>query len=207
MSDEQTRFPYKFGRVLIESERVITPTLPGVTLQLGGGQVEMLRNIVYYLGLRNTFVSEYFDIDYEAPDDDDWETITTLVADLEYKLMGSENVPWGFNERIVGQTIETDATVGTNILYSTTVPANEVWVIDYANALNVNTACSLVYIILYGSGVKVVVEQSTTLAAGQYLRGEPKSTLQEGDKLEFQFFGCTAGDDLHCRWWGYKMVV
>ena len=207
MDEEQASLKYHYDRILIESSRIITPTLPGCTLVLNGAQVEMLRNCVHYLDRRSTFVSEYGAVTYETPDDDDWDEIRAQVADIEEKLMGNENVPWGFNERIVGQVIDTSATAGTNILNSTTVPAGEMWVIDYTNALNVNTACSLVYIILYGGGIKVIVEQSTTLAAGQYLKGVPKSTLQEGDNIEFQFFGCTAGDDLHCRWWGYKMVV
>jgi len=114
---------------------------------------------------------------------------------------------WGFTERLVGQVIDTNASAGTNNLTTPTIPDDEVWVFNYLNMLNVNTAPSLVYMMLWGGGVKVVCVQSSTLLAGQYLTGKPGCVLVAGDKIEFQFYGCNAGDDLHCRWWGYKMKV
>ena len=207
MSDEQTRFPYKFGRVLIESERVITPTLPGVTLQLSGGQVEMLRNIVYHLGSRNTFVSEYFDIDYEAPDDDDWETITTLVADLEYKLMGNENVPWGFNDGYVQRVQELDAVVN-DYLESSTVPAYKVYVVQSVTAKNLTNDFTLLQVfVMYGAVFgPTLIYQSAPVANTPYT-WNGSIALMEGMFLRAYYNGNTVGDDLDLSVCGYKMVV
>ncbi len=114
---------------------------------------------------------------------------------------------WGFTARISGQVVDADADAGTNVLQSDIVPAGEIWVIDYVNALNVQTAPSLVLISLFGGGIKVIIVQSNALPAGVYLTGAPKTVLQVNDRIEYYFSGCTAGDDLHCRWWGYKMAV
>ena len=97
MDEEQGWLKYRYDRILIESSRIITPTLPGCTVVLNGAQVEMLRNCAHYLDRRSTFVSEYGDLTYETPDNDDWDDIRAQVADLEEKLMGDVNVPFGLS--------------------------------------------------------------------------------------------------------------
>ena len=207
MSEEQTRFPYKFGRVLIESGRVITPTLPSVTLQLNGGQVEMLRNIVYHLGSRNTFVYEYYDIDYETPDDDDWETITTLVADLEYKLMGNENILWGYNNTY-GQ-IETDTVTvaGTNILTFDVVPAGEIRKLTgcsgYCSTVNPENVSLRPEV----DGVEIRVWFQRTVVAWELYTELLDVTQKANDALLMYFYNCEIGDTIVGTVWGYGMVV
>jgi len=207
VSDEQTRFPYKFGRVLIESERVITPTLPGVTLQLSGGQVEMLRNIVCYLGYRNAFVSEYFDIDYEAPDDDDWETITTLVADLEYKLMGNENVIWGYNDRYAENEENANCDAGVNVLTFSTVPVGEVWRITAMTWVNVTSACDIIGVTVFDGTTAFTVDTEPAPVANGYKTIRTDVILKAGDRIKVSFYGCTVLDDIYSTIVGYKMKV
>lgn len=82
------RKEYYEPRVLIETERVLTPQFDELWVCLDGSQVEMLRNLTQYLHRRSTFAEAYDAFGYFAPDNDDWDTIQAIVADLEEKLMG-----------------------------------------------------------------------------------------------------------------------
>ena len=53
-----------------------------------GAQLEMLRNLTQYLHRRSTFVAETHEGYYLAADNDDWDSIQAVVAELEETLMG-----------------------------------------------------------------------------------------------------------------------
>lgn len=105
MSETRHRERYADTRVLIEKKYVLNPTFPNVTLTLGGGQVEMLRNLTQYLSVRSTFVDEYKVGYYFGPTDSDWDSVGAIVADLEDMLMSGDSVARGC--RVLRRSVQT----------------------------------------------------------------------------------------------------
>ena len=83
---------YYDKRVLIDVDRVLTPQYDDALLCITGAQLEMLRNLTQYLHRRSTFVSEYDVSTYLIADNDDWDDISDIVADLENTIMGCEEL-------------------------------------------------------------------------------------------------------------------
>ena len=207
MDEEQGWLKYHYDRVLIESARIITPTLPGCTLVLNGAQVEMLRNCVHYLDRRSTFVSEYGDLTYETPDDDGWDDIRAQVADLEELLMGNENVPFGVNDRWAESASNLSAVAGTNTLESAAVPAGTLYVLQALTGLNANNICSMRFRVKSASiacTLTTFINQAAGVVAANDYTG---IVLAEGDQAQVVFDSCTLNDDLYLVVWGYKMKV
>ncbi|GAH00705.1 unnamed protein product, partial [marine sediment metagenome] len=55
-------------------------------------QLELLRNLTQYLHRRSSFADEYHTDYYLCADNDDWDVIEAIVADLEETLMGCEEI-------------------------------------------------------------------------------------------------------------------
>lgn len=89
MSENWRRKGYYTPRVLIETERVLASPFPDAIICLTGAQVEMLRNLTQYLHRRSTFAQDYKKNHYLAPNNADWVTISSIVADLEESLMST----------------------------------------------------------------------------------------------------------------------
>lgn len=89
MTDDWRRKRYYEPRVLIETERILAPQFPDAIVCLSGAQVEMLRNLTAYLHRRSTWAEGYEETYYLAPDNEDWVTIQSLVAELEGQLMST----------------------------------------------------------------------------------------------------------------------
>jgi hypothetical protein len=79
---------YYDKRILIGIANVLECTFPDSLLCLSGGELVLLRTLLDYADRRSTWVSEYRDTDYVAPDDDEWDAIQDFVSGLEEKLMG-----------------------------------------------------------------------------------------------------------------------
>ncbi len=90
MAEEWRRKAYYRPRVLISTDDVLNPTFPDTIICISGAQVEMLRNLTQYLHRRSTFSQDNQDDYYLAPTNDDWDTISSIVADLENVLMGCD---------------------------------------------------------------------------------------------------------------------
>jgi len=90
MSETWRRKPYYRPRVLIDAARVLDPQFDDVLVCITGAQLEMLRNLTQYLHRRSSFASENHDGYYLVADNDDWDSIQAIVADLEETLMGCE---------------------------------------------------------------------------------------------------------------------
>ena len=90
MSETWRRKTYYKPRVLISTERVLDPQFEDALLCITGAQLEMLRNLTQYLHRRSSFVSSNHDGYYLVADNDDWDDIQAIVADLEETLMGCE---------------------------------------------------------------------------------------------------------------------
>jgi len=83
---------YYDKRVLIDTERVLSPQFASTLVCLSGAELELLRNLMQYLHRRSTFAQGY-EIDYYlAPTNQDWDTIRGVVAGLEEKLMGCDEI-------------------------------------------------------------------------------------------------------------------
>jgi len=88
---ESWRIKKYYGpRVLIETERILNPEFSDTIICITGAQVEMLRNLTQYLHRRSTFSQDNQKDYYLAPNNDDWNTISYVVADLEETLMGCD---------------------------------------------------------------------------------------------------------------------
>lgn len=92
MVESWRRKTYYRHRVLISTERVLDPQSEDALLCITGAQLEMLRNLTQYLKRRSTFSQSETEAGYLAPDSDDWDDIQAIVADLEEKLMGCEEL-------------------------------------------------------------------------------------------------------------------
>ena len=207
VDEEQGWLKYHYDRILIESSRIITPTLPGCTVVLNGAQVEMLRNAVHYLDRRSTFVSEYGALTYETPDDDDWDAIRAVVADLEEKLMGDLNVPWGFFESYLEARQTLDGVAGTTVLTFSTVPANEIWKVTQWISTDSNSTPVVHILRVVRSTIQYSQSAVNPASIGDWVGELVDITMIEGDYLQVAFAGTSLNDDCYAFVGGYKMVV
>jgi len=93
VSDESwRRKTYYTPRVLITTDDVLDCPFPDTLLCLTGAELQLLRNMTQYLHRRSTFASEYHDGYYLAPSNEEWNVLDRIVAELEDKLMGCEEL-------------------------------------------------------------------------------------------------------------------
>jgi len=207
MSEEEQQFGYVYDRILIESSRVASSDFPDILVWLTGQDLEILRNIVSYATRRTTFVNEYHDSYYKVADDTDWAIIESIVAELEYKLMGNGNVPFGFND--VYQEAEFDDDVGspTTELTFSLVPEGEVWVITQWVAVNEDTRTT---------NNMLRVETPTAVfncaarhpdVANHKVGTSVHVVIDFGQRVQVVFEGCSMGDVVRAWISGYKMMV
>ena len=90
MSELWRKKTYYKPRITIETDRVLDSSVKDSLICLTGAEIEMLRNIVHHLERRSTFVSEYQQAYYLCPDNDEWDAISAIVAQLQEKLMGCD---------------------------------------------------------------------------------------------------------------------
>ena len=207
MSEEQQNLPYRYDRILIESDDILTPSFAGSTVVLSGAQIELLRNVVHYLDRRSTFVEEYNTLNYTTPDNDNWDDISQIVANLEEKLMGDLNVPWGFNERLTDVVFSTTMPAGDSSLNHTAVPAGEVWVVQYATVYTVSASCVRVVTTAIGSDGICPLAVNTPILTSTYYPTSLELSLSEGDLIYSRFYTMTLNDTAYSYLWGYKMKV
>lgn len=97
MEETWRRKKYYMPRVLIDVARVLSPQSDDSLLCITGAQLEMLRNLTQYLHRRSTFVDEYAETYYVCADNEDFDTIQAIVADLEETLMGCDEITTALN--------------------------------------------------------------------------------------------------------------
>ncbi|MCK5644326.1 MAG: hypothetical protein KAJ19_26240 [Gammaproteobacteria bacterium] len=119
---------YYSKRVLVDTERVLDSSFDAVLICLEGPELEMLRNMTQYLHRRSTFAQEYTDVGYLAPSIEDWDTISSIVADIERKLMGCEEFTT-LLESILAQLVcvcdKTTASLDNDVSTPTYSPATQ----------------------------------------------------------------------------------
>lgn len=207
MSEAERRYVYRYDRVLIEVLRVIDSDFPGVALYLDGGQVEILRNLLQYAHRQTTYVEEYGQDTYTTPKTEDFDSILLMVTDLEEKLMGPNNLLWGYSDTVVERVNNTDADAGTNYLQTTPVPAGEIHTYDNVFAINNNSQCTYILVTATVSSAGVYLKRLAPVPAQQEVKLENPVTLKPGDFLVCSFTGCTEGDVIRFHVYGTKMLV
>ena len=100
MSDSWRRKTYYKPRVLISTSRVLTPQFEDGLICLTGAELEMIRNLTQYLHRRSTFAESESGTGYLTPDTADWDTIQAIVANLEEKIMGCEELMTLFEDML-----------------------------------------------------------------------------------------------------------
>ena len=100
MGNEWRRKTYYRPRVLISTARVLDPQFDDGLMCITGAELEMLRNLMQYLHRRSTFSEAETKAGYLAPSTEDWDSIQAIVADLEEKLMGCEELMQIFEDML-----------------------------------------------------------------------------------------------------------
>ena len=207
MSEGQVRLGYDTLRVLIESDRILSPQFLNLTVQVSGAQVELLRNAVEYLTRLSTYVKTYSDTFYTTPNNVDFNDIQTIIADLEEKLMGNGNVVLGYDDRVFEAINDEDVPAGNRTLQMDVVESGYVYFIQSITMRNDNSSVNQTKAVATAGDVMIIDRISPAGAALWYPLLVPDLVLKEGDTVECTFYGCTVGDDLHAKIWGYKMQV
>ena len=112
---------------------------------------------------------------------------------------------FGYSDRLADQVVNDNASAGTNTLTGTTVPAGEIHVVQMVAATDYNNDTTRIQIRANGGTVTMPLADELTVTAGHWVTNTANIVLKAGDYLDCNFYGCTAGDDLYLRWWGYKM--
>lgn len=207
MSESVRRRTYRYDRVLIETDRVLSPQFDDAVVYLTGAQIEMLRNVSQYLNRLDTYVTEYNPGYYIAPTAADYDDILEIVADLEEVLMGNPNTIWGYKDTYRDADNDLVVGAGEKTLYYGTVPAGTVWRIQSITARNDTTACSKIVVWAgYPTGDVIVYEQPNPVA-NQLELWQGSLVLKYDCNFWVKFHGCQDGDYITTYARGYKMAV
>lgn len=207
MGESERRRKYRYGRVLIETERILNPQFNSAFLYVTGAQLELLRNVTQYLGMLHTYVSEYQPGYYLTPTAGDYDSLLAIVADLENILMAAENAPWKITDNVRYSELSENADAGYNSIAFASVPADEIWIVQGLQAKDEDNAIDRIELGAQVKGNFCQLQKYVNPAAAEEHSWHGKMVLWEGDKMRIEFFGCTAGDDISGRMVGYIMTV
>ena len=207
MSEVERRRPYKAQRVLISSVAVLNPTFDDGDLYFTGPQIEIMRNLVQYANRPENYAAEWELGYYLIPDDDDWDDIQAIVADLEEVLMGNPNTLWGYKDRYAVQNSRYNVEAGTSIMSLGVIPAGKVYKVSSLSFHNADSVCSKIQPVVVCGPVSHLLETVYSLPAGAVVNVWCDTVLMEGDYIYVAFYDCIAGDDLFVSAIGYGMDV
>lgn len=207
MSESVRRRRYRYDRVLIGTDRVLTPQFDDAVVFLTGAQLEMLRNVTQYLNRLETYVSEYNPGYYIAPTAEDYDSILEIVADLEEALMGNPNTIFGYKDILfLGQQPVKDGD-GDVTLFGSSPPEGQVWRIEGVEARNEDTACTRIRFQAHYPLGNMIFWEKDGPAADELVRWDGLVTLPEDGRIDAIFEGCLDLDQLRFNVQGYKMDV
>ena len=207
MSETDTYYRYKYDRVLIETSRMYRPEFAPAAVQLTGAQVEMLRNMTQYLNRPNTYVEEYEVDKYLTPSASQFDGIQAIVANLEEKLMGNENVIWGYTDRYIVED-DHDSDVDDHFVINFgAVSADEVLRIHGVGVYRASVADKYARVQVVVSAGPVTVADVDMPIAGRCYTELLDVVLKEGDNIRVTYMDATIGETVLTTLWGYKMVV
>lgn len=201
------RLSYKRDALLIEASRILTPQFNPITLSLTGAQVELLRNATAVFHKESTFVSTYHDTYYYTAATDDFDTILSLVADLEDKLMGNENTAWGYNDRYFEQWSNDDHAGGTQILETLPVSSGYIHVIKHVTLLQTTTSGQPSVLQIRTNGSVIYVGYWADVQAGIPSILPLDAVLKGDDNLRATWYNTAVDEYLELTVRGYKMAI
>lgn len=207
MSEEELRRAYPTTRILVESDRILTPTFDDAELFFTGAQIELMRNLLGYANRQNTYVATYGPGYYVMPDATDFDDILAIVADLEETLMGNRNVVLGYYDRFFALNNYSKSGDGDYLMTLLEVSAGYVYVVETLVSYSSDTPVKHAHQLCSSTACMTFYEETQAQAGDLVYSGCVRYTLKEGDKLKIQFTGCLDGDAIGARAWGYKMVV
>jgi len=115
---------------------------------------------------------------------------------------------FGYSDSILGSTGSTNLSAGTNIFYSGSVPAGEIWVITnlamYYGGTVTNVVISL---LLNRSSTGYTLWQQRSITSNQNYDRQGYWIMKQADRIQFQIANATAGDDAFMYWAGFRMDI
>lgn len=195
------------SRVLVDAKAFLNPQFADAVLFLTGGHIELLRNLVQYANRRSTWVSDYYIGYYLSPDDTDWNLIQERVAELEYKLMGSNNVIWGYADRYGEAKEELSMPAGNSDLLGLEVPEGEVWEITGMSIVAVSATINELRVGYFADTERINVNGVLAPSTNVFYPFGMDLILKEGDSVFWRFYNMTLNDDVYCYAWGSKMEI
>lgn len=207
MSESERRRKYRYNRVLIESERILTPQFDDSIVYLTGPQIEMLRNVTQYLNRLDTYVETHHSGYYLTPDAADYDDILEIVADLEETLMGNPNTIWGYKDAFAEVTADPGTSETWKYLYNDAVPAGYVYVITSVSVYFTTGTASRMKLSIDTEHYTLImdVDDSPTVHVPLALQGA--WPLKEGERMLASVLVSGQPCAIRLDMSGYKMVV
>lgn len=207
MSESERRHVYRYSRVLIETARILSPQFADAVIHVTGAQLEILRNLMQYANREDTFVTTYGKNTYLSPTAGEWDSLLAIIADLEGKLMGNDNIIWGFHNRYA-DTITTPGTGGTIFQTYPLVPNGEVHVVSAFIASPVqDDHPSTAALEMYDGAAYYRLITSVGLTVHETLVAPGTVYLEAGDRLRVTWWESVLGKTYRSTAWGYIMDV
>jgi len=129
---------YYEPRVLIETQDVLSSPFPSALLCLDGSELNIVRNLLAYAHRRSTFVSEYRADTYLAPTEAEWDDLQAVVAELESKMSGCQDIYQVFLDMLAqleciceGTGLTHSSPIVTNIYHYYATSGDVQWEDDY----------------------------------------------------------------------------
>lgn len=187
MSENERRRKYHYNRVLIETERILSPEFSDAVVFLSGAQVEMLRNVTQYLNRLDTYVTEYNPGYYLAPTADDYDDILEIVADLEEVLMGNPNTLFGFNDVVAYQASNGSADAGSNDVWMNGPSSGNVYRLESMSAVNEDSQCTKIQFKLTGDEGHLILKEVPSPAINERVTWNGIATLDSSVDINITF--------------------
>ena len=221
MTDVLRRKRYNETRILVETLRLLEPQFGNTIVCVTGAQLELLRNLMTYANRESTFVSAYEAGYYLSPTASEWDSLRSIISDLEDKLMAEElgiygwdgagwrKLPllWGFSGIVEGNYSDTDLDAGANDVDGPAVDTGEIWVITCVSGRYSGTVPTFIRADAVGLAGAMQLFRQDAPASGRWYPVQVHVTLQEEDFMRLHVEGATATDDLLLRYSGYKMKI
>jgi len=109
---------------------------------------------------------------------------------------------------VYSEYIKHTASAGDNIVYSSIVPSDELWIINSTYARNVTKNIDILFQIYDGSTyIRIDNQTQTSTGFGVIFRLYNPIVIKPGERTATAFWGCNANDILELHLRGYKMKI
>ena len=207
MSEVERRRAYNAQRVLMSSVAVLNPTFDDGDLYFTGSQIEIMRNLMQYANRPENYAAEWEPGYYLTPDNDDWDQIQAIVADLEETLMGNPNTLWGYKDKYKEYLTKPSDPGGQKYNNGATVPEGEVWVIQNIHAYDDTTVIARIVLEVYDGAAWAPFKVVDSPAVYEGVEFNGTLVLAEDEKVRCEYVDTVNGENLYLMIRGYKMLV